>query len=373
MTLVARIGLRGASGEPVDLRRTLHSHGVAGLPPMDVDADGWGAAVTLAAPGGPRKLRLELAGGESGWSAAGTPLAVRVTDGGPPPALPAAAALTATVRRMLCLEDDLRGFYAAVADDPQLSWAARGAGRMLRGATVFEDVVKTVCTTNCAWSATERMIGALVGRLGEPAAGAPPGGVAGRAFPTPAAMSAAGNEFYAGVVRAGYRGPYLREIARRVTTGEVDLEALLARRRRVVRRRGGAPSAGPARRGAVRGGPHDAPAGPPLAARSRLVDAPQVRAPARRAGGEARRRPHDRPSLLPLPRVRWARLLALPDARLGGRWARRAGGGGAAQSRRAAAPLKHRRTRKTGRTGFEPRGNPLVRPGRIVCSRLSSG
>ena len=114
---------------------------------------------------------------------------------------------------MLCLDDDLSGFYAAAARDPDLAWAARGAGRLVRSPTVFEDVVKTVCTTNCAWSATERMVGALVGRLGEPAPGAPPGEVAGRAFPTPAAMAAAGDDFYADVARAGYRGPYLREIA----------------------------------------------------------------------------------------------------------------------------------------------------------------
>jgi 3-methyladenine DNA glycosylase/8-oxoguanine DNA glycosylase len=153
---------------------------------------------------------------------------VEVADAGPPPGPPAAAALTAAVRRMLCLDDDLSGFYTAVADDPGLAWAARGAGRLLRSPTVFEDVVKTVCTTNCAWSATERMVGALVGRLGEPAPGAPPGDVAGRAFPSPEAMASAGVEFYTGVARAGYRGSYLREIARREVSGEVDLEGLLA-------------------------------------------------------------------------------------------------------------------------------------------------
>jgi N-glycosylase/DNA lyase len=41
-------------------------------------------------------------------------------------------------------------------------------------------------------------------------------------------MASAGDGFYAGVARAGYRGPYLREIARRVAAAEVDLEELLA-------------------------------------------------------------------------------------------------------------------------------------------------
>ncbi len=239
MTEVALIALRGAGGEPVDLRRTLGSHGVAELPPMEVDADGLGSTVTLATPEGPRTVHLEaageaMAGAAHGPARQGGPaplLAVSVADGGPPPGAAGAAALAAAVERMFCLGDDLSAFYAAVSADPGLAWAARGAGRLLRSPSVFEDVVKTVCTTNCAWSATERMVGALVGRLGEPAPGAPPGQVSGRAFPSPQAMAAAGADFYAGVARAGYRGPYLREIAARVAGGELDLEALLTARR----------------------------------------------------------------------------------------------------------------------------------------------
>jgi N-glycosylase/DNA lyase len=237
MTPVALLPLRGAGGEPVDLRRTLGSHGVAALPPMDLDGDGRGAVATLATPEGPRTVRLEAADdpmlaaptGPAELGHGAEPLlAVTVADSGPPPGEAGAAALVATVRRMFCLDDDLSAFYTAVAEDPDLAWAGRGAGRLLRSPSVFEDVVKTVCTTNCSWSATERMVGALVGRLGEPAPGAPTGGVAGRAFPTPAAMADAGDDFYSGVARAGYRGPYLREIAARVAAGGLDLEGLLA-------------------------------------------------------------------------------------------------------------------------------------------------
>ena len=42
---------------------------------------------------------------------------------------------------------------------------------MMQSPTVFEDVVKTVCTTNCTWSATVRMVDALVSELGDPATG----------------------------------------------------------------------------------------------------------------------------------------------------------------------------------------------------------
>src|SRR5664280_2089965 len=229
--------LRGAGGEPVDLRRTLGSHGVAGLPPASIAGDLASMAVTLAAPGGARTVSVSRA-------RPGEPPAVAVNraDSGPPPAAAAAAALTATVRRMLCLDDDLSGFYRRAEADPNLAWACAGAGRMLRSPTVFEDVVKTVCTTNCAWSATERMVGALVAHLGEAAPGgerddagtpdpdAAPGAHAGRAFPTPAALAAAGDEFYRDVARAAPRGARMRAIAAAVAGGDLDLEALRAPR-----------------------------------------------------------------------------------------------------------------------------------------------
>jgi N-glycosylase/DNA lyase len=92
----------------------------------------------------------------------------------------------------------------------------------MRSPTVFEDVVKTICTTNCAWSGTVRMTSALVEQLGaESERGR-------RAFPTPEAMAEAPESFYRDVARAGYRGAYLRSLASSVAAGELDLEALQA-------------------------------------------------------------------------------------------------------------------------------------------------
>lgn len=115
---------------------------------------------------------------------------------------------------MFRLDEDFGPFYRSIADDDQLAWAAGGAGRLLASPTVFEDVVKTICTTNCAWSGTIRMVGALVEHLGE------------GAFPTPLQMAKAPPEFYAGVARAGYRGPYLLALARDVVLKKIDLERL---------------------------------------------------------------------------------------------------------------------------------------------------
>jgi 3-methyladenine DNA glycosylase/8-oxoguanine DNA glycosylase len=207
---VGTLPLVGAAGEPVDLRRVLASHGVATLAPARVDTSRWVLETTLDVAGAVRTVAVAP-------GAAGT-LAVHAQG----PALPAGmkAALLAIVRHVLALDEDLSGFYELAVKDPELTWAASGAGRMLRSPTVFEDVVKTVCTTNCAWSATVRMTDALVSELGAPA----PDGR--RTFPSPAAMADAGPAFYRDVARAGYRGDYLLRLARDVADGRLDLEVL---------------------------------------------------------------------------------------------------------------------------------------------------
>jgi len=200
--------LRGPSGEPVDLRRTLLSHGVASLPPNRVDERTPALETTVRVPrGAPRTVRVSAAArGRARVEVRG-----RET-----------AAVLPPVRRILNLDENLASFYAVAGGDPDLAWATAGAGRMVRGQTVFEDVVKTICTTNCAWSGTVRMVTALVDGLGEPSAGGH-----GRAFPTAEAMAEAGDGFYRDVARAGYRGAYLRSLAASVAEGVLDLEALL--------------------------------------------------------------------------------------------------------------------------------------------------
>ncbi|HTZ06645.1 MAG TPA: hypothetical protein VMB53_12985 [Gaiellaceae bacterium] len=211
MTALGELRLVGAGGEPVDLRRTLASHGVATLLPQRLDEEAWVLETTLAIGRG-RARTVRVAAGRRGHAkvelAAGS---AGERD---------RARLLATVRHMLRLDDDLSAFYEVARADGDLAWVADGAGRMLRSPTIFEDVVKTVCTTNCSWALTTRMTTELVANLGDPA----PDGR--RAFPSPAAMAAAPESFYREVARSGYRAPYLRELARSVAEGEVDLDAL---------------------------------------------------------------------------------------------------------------------------------------------------
>jgi 3-methyladenine DNA glycosylase/8-oxoguanine DNA glycosylase len=206
------IPLVGAGGEPVDLTRTLLSHGLVELPPMRLDEDVPSLEVTLAVDG-QKPRTIEIGPGKRGRA--------QILVHGRAPSHRAAEKLLARTRHVLALDEDLSEFYELAAADPELSWAADGAGRMVRSPTVFEDVVKTICTTNCAWSATKRMVGALVANLGAEA----PGGR--RAFPTAAAMAEADQRFYKDVVRAGYRDAYLHALAVDVAAGTLDLEQLL--------------------------------------------------------------------------------------------------------------------------------------------------
>jgi 3-methyladenine DNA glycosylase/8-oxoguanine DNA glycosylase len=205
------ISLKGPGGEPVDLIRTFVSHGVADLRPGRVDEAERAYTTTLAIPRAqPRTIRISE----------GRPGFALVEVEGRKLGLQTARDLTAAVRQILNLDEDLSEFYALVADDPDLSWVAAGAGRMLRTPTVFEAAVKTICTTNVAWSATVRMVNALVDNLGERAASGT------RAFPTAETMASVPETFYRETVRAGYRSAYLHALASGVVAGTFEVEEL---------------------------------------------------------------------------------------------------------------------------------------------------
>lgn len=207
------VRLRGPRGEPVDLWRTLVSHGFHELAPTSIDEEGRTLSLTVRVPRG-KPRRVTISAGRRGFA--------RIDVAGPAPA--ARDAIIATVARVLHLDQDLSDFYAIAAEDPRLSWATTGAGRMLRSPTVWEDVVKTLCTTNCSWGLTVTMVNALVTNLGDA-----PGGdrdALHNAFPTAEIMAAQDERFYRDVVRSGYRAPRFIELAELEATGAIDLEAL---------------------------------------------------------------------------------------------------------------------------------------------------
>jgi N-glycosylase/DNA lyase len=126
------------------------------------------------------------------------------------------------VRHILRMDDDMGEFYGVAEGSEGTRWvASRGAGRLLRSATVFEDMVKTMCTTNCSWGLTRKMVENLVEKLGDRA------GRNAKAFPTAEAMASVDENFYRNEIKAGYRSPFFVELAVRVHDGEIDPEGFL--------------------------------------------------------------------------------------------------------------------------------------------------
>jgi 3-methyladenine DNA glycosylase/8-oxoguanine DNA glycosylase len=124
---------------------------------------------------------------------------------------------------MFGLEMDFSEFYALARSEPKLASAEKtGRGRILRSPTLFEDVIKTILTTNTLWAATKRMTLNLVTQFGDPL----PSDPARHAFPTPERLATAAEAVLRAETRLGYRAPYIPALAARVACGELDIEAL---------------------------------------------------------------------------------------------------------------------------------------------------
>lgn len=133
-----------------------------------------------------------------------------------------AGIVSATFGRILRFDEDYEGLYRLTDRLGGMEWVRKcGAGRLVRSPTVWEDLVKTICTTNCSWALTLNMVNNLVEKLGEA------GEDGKKAFPTPEAMAAVDEEFYRNEIRAGYRSPYIVELAKKAASGEIDPECWL--------------------------------------------------------------------------------------------------------------------------------------------------
>jgi len=191
-------------------KRTVLSHGWYDLPPFHFDRANWALNRVLSiAPGKAVEIRIRQQGDSLGIS-----VPVRVSN-------KEMRSLETSVRHMLRLDESFTEFYDLIAADPDLSWVpVEGAGRLLRAPTVFEDLVKMMCTTNCSWALTARMVKTFV-ELGIPAKGGR------KAFPTAAEMAAMPESFYREEAGCGYRSSYLKGLADQVASGEVDVESWL--------------------------------------------------------------------------------------------------------------------------------------------------
>ena len=183
---------------PVDLALTIASHGWGHLAPWRWDAETG------------RLSRTERVGSRIGTLAVeqSDPSAVAVICEGF--GADDASEVLARVRRWLSADWEPAPAVAALPDVAEL--IIHGGGRMLRGSSFYEDFVKTVLTINTSWSATCRMVAALVAEPGD------------GAFPGPEALLDYGEERLRERAKLGFRA---RTIAL-ATRGMLDDGAITA-------------------------------------------------------------------------------------------------------------------------------------------------
>jgi 3-methyladenine DNA glycosylase/8-oxoguanine DNA glycosylase len=130
--------------------------------------------------------------------------------------------VSSTLDWMFALNMDLTRFYDAIRGKAPLVHVEKQAmGRVLRSPTFFEDIIRTILTTNTLWTATIRMTANLVGQFGDPLPSDPEL----KAFPTPKRLSTVGEAQLREETRLGYRAPYILNLAQRVTASNLDVES----------------------------------------------------------------------------------------------------------------------------------------------------
>jgi 3-methyladenine DNA glycosylase/8-oxoguanine DNA glycosylase len=119
----------------------------------------------------------------------------------------------------LAIDRELERFWKRCAKTPRLRWVGkRGAGRLMRSPTLFEDLLKLLMTTNCAWSNTKSMVARTTETLGRRAPTGRP------AFPSAATCAVQTEKFWREEVRVGYRAPHCRALAEGFASGSLTTE-----------------------------------------------------------------------------------------------------------------------------------------------------
>ncbi len=202
---------------PFDFEYTAYSHGWVVLSPNVWDperrelrraerlASGKVVSLLIHGPGSVEKPEIRIEVSHSGKLSAGQEQEI-----------------VAAVAHMFRVDENFTEFYKLCKKQGR-RWKnlSRGLGRLLRSPGLFEDVVKTICTTNIQWGGTKRMVTALVDAFGTAQDGNP----AFKTFPTPHAIAEVPPERFGKMVNLGYRSDYVHLLARRVSSGELDLNA----------------------------------------------------------------------------------------------------------------------------------------------------
>ena len=209
--------------KPFNFQSVVNSHGWYQLAPFGYDEDGDDLFYTLRLSMA-RVIELKLSDGGDGVAVETEKLSKAEQK-----------EMTDKVNWMFGLDLGFSDFYAASRHEPKLARAKKQAlGRVLRSPTLFEDVIKTIFTTNTLWAATRNMTRKLVDEFGEPLlssgrvvlSDSETSNPQPKAFPTPDAIAASNPDYIKEKIRVGYRAPAIHDLAVRVASGKYDLEAL---------------------------------------------------------------------------------------------------------------------------------------------------
>ncbi len=197
-----------------DLHRTINSHGWYDLPPFRANENLTELHAVIALPKDRQAAVLVKANTTSLSAKILSPQTIGSSD---------KKIITNSVRSMCRIDEQLDDFYALCRKEPHLRWVPKvNAGRLLRSSTVFEDVVKMMCTTNCSWSLTKIMISNLTTKLGTEVLDKV------FSFPTPEVIARKSEKWLRKEISCGYRAPYLLEFCRKISAHTVEIESLRA-------------------------------------------------------------------------------------------------------------------------------------------------
>lgn len=120
--------------------------------------------------------------------------------------------LKGQIKRMFCLDQDFTEFHNICRNIPDLNFVhTENCKGMLRSPNAFEDLIKTICTTNCDWRNTKKMCSALCS-------------LDGGNIPTPKEILRYNEPALSKLVPLGYRAKTVLEVSRLTDEGKLDLD-----------------------------------------------------------------------------------------------------------------------------------------------------
>ncbi len=127
------------------------------------------------------------------------------------------------MRFVLRADEDYSEFHAMCEDHPTLHvLPGIGAGRTLRSASMTENIIKMICSTNVNWVQAVKMINRIA-QLGPPL----PHFAELTGWPTPREVLRAGETYLREACRLGYRVESILSFCRDVCEGRLDPETLI--------------------------------------------------------------------------------------------------------------------------------------------------